>query len=748
MNPRAKPGFRNTTHRTWLLRQALRFFRNILRFWQTDVGDDDFFALFRDSALASALEAKKRLLAHFSLEDLKRCYGVGVLHSDRIHPERITDIDLSGDVPSGLQNLWNSGKANRTRCRRMLEEWCEAIERKKFRSRKHKDPMEARLDEICRLLQFGETDRDIFLLAVVHDQHLFDSPHGHRTSWQQRITETAMAVDRPFTAVAKALAADAPLRRYDVLDGDGDLSGRAFRDYLFGGSSDMLEETFYGKVSTDDALPPAYYGALEETHGALLRDMIRSAAAAGRGLNILFHGAPGAGKTSFAKTLAREVGLALYEIRQNDTGRGNCASPQSRMAGLRLCNERLPRGESLVLVDEADQLLRTGRSFVFPGLGAISDSSGSEKGVINSILDASRLPVLWISNAPAAEMDESVRRRFDYSVRFGPPGARQRRAIWRNCVEKLRMERLVPPEMADRFAARYRTSAGGIAMVLANAKRLRPQPGGMEDLVARLMAPHCSLMGRGGDDGRFAPTRDYSLDGLNIQGPVAPAQIAEAFRRHRDDPPPPSDPDFLHATLLLWGPPGTGKTEYVKHLGHALGCPVHVRMGGDLLSMWVGGTEQNIKAAFEEAEADGAILFLDEIDGLVQDRAGASRSWEVTQVNELLHRMEDYRGILVGATNALDRLDPAILRRFTYKLGFGHLDASGKRLFFERFFRASLAPDEAARLDAIPNLAPGDYRAVRQALAPLGPAATNAMRLEALARESSFKRGPGGRIGF
>ena len=746
--PKALPiGFRMTTGNTWLLRQALRLFRNAMRYWKNDVEDDDFFALFRDPVLTSVREAKTMLRRHFTLDELAVCRDVEVVRAKGKGGDRITDVTISGTVSKVIRELWNRGKKERSRCLRMLEEWCDAIARNKFRPRKHKDPMETRMDEICHLFQFDETARGIFLFAVLRDQSLFYHPHCYSRNRRQCQMTIAMAIDRPFRAVERALTGDSPLLRYDAVDGDGDLSSRVYRDYLFGGTRKMLEDKFYGQVPTADALPPSYYGKLEEDHGSLLRDMISASSSGGRGVNILFHGAPGSGKTSYAKTLARELGLSLYEIRQNDAGRGDCDSPQSRMAGLRLCNERLPRAESLVLVDEADQLLRTGRTFFFPGFGAPA-SSGSEKGVINSILDDTVVPTIWISNAPASEMDESVRRRFDYSVRFGPPGARQRRAIWRNCIEKLRMGRLVPPDMADRLAARYRTSAGGISMVLANAKRLRPRPGEVEDLVARLMAPHCSLMGGGAAEGRFAPTRDYTLDGLNIRGTVPPASILEALRRHRDDPPPSTEPDPFHATLLLWGPPGTGKTEYVKHLGRALGCPVNVRMGGDLLSMWVGGTEHNIKAAFEEAEADGAILFLDEIDGLVQDRAGAARSWEVTQVNELLHRMEDYRGILVGATNTLDRLDPAILRRFTYKLGFDHLDTRGKRLFFERIFRSPLTPDEAARLDAIPALAPGDYRTVRQSLAPLGPDVTNAMRLDALARESSLKKGLSRPIGF
>ena len=239
------------------------------------------------------------------------------------------------------------------------------------------------------------------------------------------------------------------------------------------------------------------------------------------------------------------------------------------------------------------------------------------------------------------------------------------------------------------------------------------------------------------------PVKNYSLDGLHVEGDFPIAKVETAAQKFLSILKDGADalPDRPGFNILLWGPPGTGKSEFVNYLGQKLGRKVVVKMGSDILSRYVGDTEKSIREAFDEAEEENAILFLDELDGVMQNRAGATAGWEVSQVNELLHQLEHFKGIMIGATNFRDNLDPAVLRRFTYKLEFGYLEPSGKSIFFDRAFKTPLTETEKNRLDHIPNLTPGDFRTVSQSLFYLDEAADNATRLAALEKESAMKGG-------
>ena len=198
------------------------------------------------------------------------------------------------------------------------------------------------------------------------------------------------------------------------------------------------------------------------------------------------------------------------------------------------------------------------------------------------------------------------------------------------------------------------------------------------------------------------------------------------------------------ASMCLFGPPGTGKSAFARHLAGRMDMPVLHKRASDLISKWVGESEANIATAFSEARAEGAFLIFDEADSLLSDRANANRSWEVTQVNEMLTWMESHELPFACTTNLMDRLDPASLRRFTFKVRFGFLDREQARRAFEQFF-GQRAP---AQVGDIEMLTPGDFAVVRRRANLLGFEGDPNALADALAAEVSAKPLATRRIGF
>lgn len=132
--------------------------------------------------------------------------------------------------------------------------------------------------------------------------------------------------------------------------------------------------------------------------------------------------------------------------------------------------------------------------------------------------------------------------------------------------------------------------------------------------------------------------------------------------------------------ILLYGPPGVGKTMIVKVLAKECGISFFSVSSSDIISKWVGDSPKNMKALFEKVKASKpAILFVDEIEALCPSRdssSGVQHSGEAMKVvDEILTQMDGLtseagmKGVLViGATNYPWHLDTAILRRFPRRI--------------------------------------------------------------------------------
>ena len=135
-------------------------------------------------------------------------------------------------------------------------------------------------------------------------------------------------------------------------------------------------------------------------------------------------------------------------------------------------------------------------------------------------------------------------------------------------------------------------------------------------------------------------------------------------------------------SVLMSGPPGTGKTMTAQVLASRLGLELYKVDLSQIVDKYIGETEKRLKQVFDQAEKSNMILFFDEADALLGKRSevkDAKDKHANTEVAYLLQRMEEYHGIVLMATNLAGNMDSAFLRRFRYHLVFTLPDEGMRR---------------------------------------------------------------------
>ena len=169
-----------------------------------------------------------------------------------------------------------------------------------------------------------------------------------------------------------------------------------------------------------------------------------------------------------------------------------------------------------------------------------------------------------------------------------------------------------------------------------------------------------------------------------IVDPLAHPEVAE---RYGVSPP---------KAVILFGPPGTGKTSFAKAISSRLGWPFVELFPSRLAANGSGGLAASLREAFADlAELDELVLFIDEVEEIATTRTGASTA-ELGVTNELLKLIPAFRQhdsrLLVCATNAVHSLDSAFLRpgRFDYVIPVGPPDQPARRAVWERYLNGKV----------------------------------------------------------
>ena len=559
------------------------------------------------------------------------------------------------------------------------------------------------IDKVAKFFSLSEGDaRVLAFLACWYKTSHFDSlcdrvSEGRERSEVLRFMAKAVGIES-----FEVNAAMKTLKEKRITDGGRrhfpDLSSE-IEEFIFEYDGSDLAQKFSAVLEPEKVFPVESF-EVEKADANIISKLLCHKG----GAHILLHGKPGSGKTEFAKSVANELGKKIFVPARKDEKK-NSLTPVKINATLFAAQN----GNGIALIDEADDFLETEHR----GFSLFAETSCNlEKGCVNTLLDESRAPVVWITNSIAG-IDESTRRRFAYTLEFSGVSDKQRRLV----LETSLRENKLPVALSEEIfpvVRQYALSPAGISLSIKNAKIVSPNAGPeLLENIRRIAENHYSLI-----TGKMPAGKTLQVDEcfdvalLNTNPPID--EIAKNIGRYREVVR--REGRWLPIAMLFSGAPGTGKTQLGRYIARLLDREILIKRMSDIKNPYVGMTEKNIAAAFREAERSGSVLMIDEADTLFIDRQTARQSWESSETNEILAQMEAFKGVFICTTNLLENFDVAAMRRFHWKIEFRPLSIDGRMKIFRSYFpQLNIAEEWLWReLVELEGICPGDFCAVRE----------------------------------
>ncbi|MCR4733802.1 MAG: AAA family ATPase [Treponema sp.] len=411
-------------------------------------------------------------------------------------------------------------------------------------------------------------------------------------------------------------------------------------------------------------------------------------------ISLLLYGAPGAGKTEYAKALIKSTGKKAL-IFKNEAELMDADEVLCRLN----CLLSLNRKDSILIIDEADNLLSTCISTFF---GPIHSSK--KKGIVNKMLESSQNKVIWIVNYKS-QIDESTLRRFTVSYKFSPMSAKMLENIAEKKLNSLEIENKTKGEIVN-LLSRYKVTGASVDNLVKAVNSMKSNDNEMLLENVKIVLKDNSTLLHNEAKMRTSVKESYDMSVLNTSIPAEKIlKMLQNAKKYSD-----KNPGTGSVKMLLYGLSGTGKTEFSRYISQCLGKDILLKRASDIFDKYVGGTEQNISQAFQEAAANDMILLFDEADSFFADRNGASRNYERTQVNEFLTQLEEFPGIVICTTNLRNIMDPAMLRRFHITVDFKALTEEGISRLLSKFFKEYTFTQQMVKeLSRYGTVTPGDF---------------------------------------
>ena len=531
----------------------------------------------------------------------------------------------------------------------------------------------------------GGLDVDL-ALSVLSSSQVWADRVENRRYFQEHSTlirEHLIALDRhrlEMGASFLSLGIRLPARVLSWILGDDDL------DAALTGFTQLIEPD----ISFDQVVLPqairdsllAMVGNHHEYLASMAEWKLDQAITYGRGIVLLFVGAPGTGKTMSAKAIAHELKMRLMLVDPQQIY--DLKRPvEDNLADL-FREARLQN--AVIFFDECEGLLghrATGNPHISVVLSAIEHYDGI-------IVLSTNLPQL---------LDESVDRRVLYRVLFEAPSVSLRRRIWEvhlpdgvPCAEDVDLDRLA---RLFEFTGGYIKNAVLVAINRALTRPERPVQLTQEDLE---VAARSQMRARLSEYVERQPTT-LRLEDLILADETA-SQITEILDAARSRSVVFREWGFgekltkgTGLSALFDGEPGTGKTLCAEILAAELGLTLYRIQVANVVSKYIGETEKNLTRIFKEANEGHCLLLFDEADSLFSQRTDVKSvqdKYANMEVNVLLQLMERHDGLVVLTTNLKKGIDKAFERRLSFKINFPFPEAEDR----ERIWK-HLIPDKA-----------------------------------------------------
>lgn len=392
---------------------------------------------------------------------------------------------------------------------------------------------------------------------------------------------------------------------------------------------------------------------------------------------ILLKGPPGTGKSIAAEAFAKSTGAKYFKVSvadlKSDVIGGSGSNVKSLWADAR------KDAPSIIFVDECD---------------GIFAKRGSDQGdsFVNEIIQTflaewdgigTRSHVLVIGATNRAELiDDAIISRFSDVIDILPADKANRSELVTAIARQVGIATEIPSGIIDSLGG---MSGRDVRNVLQQAMRLAAPD---SPSLAQFNEAISKIRGKGSKK----VSDDAKWETLILSEPLV-NRLKTICQMTRDAESLAAKGIPIPKTLLLYGPPGTGKTQIARTLANEAGLTFIALTTADLKGQYLGHAANRVKQAFESARASSpSIMFIDEIDALTADRGGNSDALQTEAITQLLQELDGVASnsgdvLVIAATNLLDKIDAAILSRFSRKIEIGLPTADERALLLRALLK-------------------------------------------------------------